>query len=166
LGVPVLSIVGRPSSSLGESSDLILDVGVIPEAGPIQEVPTTSTTVFQVLGDILTILVLQEKGITREHFAFLHPAGVPGQVATLRVRDVMRTGAAVPRIDQEVTLREALVEMIDKRLGMTTVVDAGGRLVGILTDGDIRRILHRFGSVDDLKVLQVMVQHPKTIDGD
>ena len=166
LGVPILSIVTRSSSTLAGLSDLVLDVGPVREAGPIEEVPTTSTTVFLVLGDILTLLVLREKGISREHFALLHPGGVLGQVTTLRVRDVMRTGPAVPRVGEGSSLREALVEMIDKRLGMTTVIDATGQLAGILTDGDIRRILHRFGSIDDLKVLQVMSKQPKTIEED
>ncbi len=166
LGVPILSIVARADSTLAELSDLVLDVGPIAEAGPIQEVPSTSTTVFQVLGDMLTLLVLGEKGISREHFALLHPGGTVGQVTTLRVRDVMRTGSAIPRVDQTAFLREALVEMIDKQMGMTTAVDSGGKLAGIVTDGDIRRILHRFGSIDSLKVLQVMSKQPKTIEGD
>jgi arabinose-5-phosphate isomerase len=114
---------------------------------------------------MLTLLVLEEKGITQEHFAVLHPAGALGRSATLRVRDVMHHGSALPVVREEATLREALVEMIEKRLGMTSVVDAQGRLAGILTDGDIRRILHRYGSIEDLKVLQVMVRNPKTIDG-
>jgi arabinose-5-phosphate isomerase len=165
LGGKVLAIVSRSSSSLGAVADLILEVGPIEEAGPFPGVPTTSTTVFQVLGDMLTLLVLEEKGVTQEHFAVLHPGGALGRGATLRVRDVMHRGAALPVVRGEAGLREALVEMIDKRLGMTSVVDGQGRLVGILTDGDIRRILHRYGSIDDLKVLQVMVRNPKTIDG-
>ncbi len=164
LGVPILAIVTRADSSLAHLSDLVLDVGTIEEAGPIQEVPSTSTTVFQVLGDMLTLLVLWEKGLTREHFAFLHPGGALGRIATLRVADVMRTGDAVPKVGGEALFREALVEMIEKRLGMTSVIDREGRLIGILTDGDIRRLLHRFGSVESLKVLQVMTPEPKTID--
>ncbi len=166
LGVPILSIVTRGDSSLARLSDLVLDVGPVAEAGPIEEVPTTSTTVFQVLGDILTLLVLWEKGLTREDFAFLHPGGVLGRLTTLRVREVMHSGARVPRVRGDAPVREALVEMIDKRLGMTTVVDDRGRLVGILTDGDIRRMLHRYGAVDQLKVLQVMTKDPKTIGGE
>lgn len=164
LGVPILSIVTRGDSSLAHFSDLVLDVGTIIEGGPIEEVPTTSTTVFQVVGDILTLLVLWEKGLTREDFAFLHPGGVLGRLTSLRVEDVMHAGEEVPRVGGDAPVREALVEMIKKRLGMTTVVDAGGRLVGILTDGDIRRMLHRFGSIEHLKVLQVMTKDPKTIE--
>jgi arabinose-5-phosphate isomerase len=164
LGVPIISLVTRSDSSLAHLSDLVLDVGVIDEAGPIQEVPTTSTTVFQVLGDMLTLLVLWEKGLTQKDFAFLHPGGVLGRIATMRVKDVMRTGEALPRVKGDSPLREALVEMIEKRLGMTTVVDGEGRLAGILTDGDIRRLLHRFGTAENLKVLQVMTPSPKTID--
>lgn len=164
LGVPILSLVTRADSTLAHLSDLVLDVGPIEEAGPIQELPTTSTTVFQVLGDMLTLLLLWEKGLTQEHFAFLHPGGALGRIATLRVGDVMRTGEAVPRVRGGALLREALVEMIEKRLGMTSVVDDAGRLIGILTDGDIRRLLHRFGAVENLKVLQVMTPEPKTID--
>ncbi|MBD3162507.1 MAG: KpsF/GutQ family sugar-phosphate isomerase [Candidatus Eisenbacteria bacterium] len=166
LGVPIIAIVTRAASTLGGLSDLVLDVGPIREAGVIETVPTTSTTVFQVLGDILTLLVLEEKGITQEHFALLHPGGVLGQVTTLRVRDVMRTGERLPRVREGASLQETLVEMIDKRLGMTTVVDRAGKLIGIVTDGDLRRSLHRFGSTDGLKVLQVMSRSPKTIEGD
>lgn len=166
LGVPILTLTTRGDCSLAQLSDLVLDVGPIEEAGPVQQVPTTSTTVFQVVGDILTLLVLWEKGLTEEHFAFLHPGGVLGQTATLRVRDVMRTGEAVPVVQGGAPLQEALVVMIDKRLGMTTVVDGEGRLTGILTDGDIRRILHRHGTTAGLKVLQVMTAGPKTIDRD
>lgn len=164
LGVPVISVVTRTDSSLASQSDLVLDTGPIEEAGPIQEVPTTSTTVFQVLGDILTLLILWEKGITQEHFATLHPGGVLGRIASLRVQDVMRTGGDVPVVGDTALVRDALVEMIDKRLGMTTVVDGEGRLAGILTDGDIRRILHRFGQVLDSPVRDLMTRGPKTID--
>jgi arabinose-5-phosphate isomerase len=166
LGVPILSIVSHPGCSLANGSDLVLDVGTIEEAGPIEEVPTTSTTVFQVLGDMLTLLVVTEKGITQEHFASFHPGGSLGRLVNLRVRDVMHTGAALPVVSEDCSLQEALVEMIDKRLGMTTAVDSSGRLTGILTDGDIRRVLHRYGNTEDLKVLQVMSREPKTIEGD
>jgi arabinose-5-phosphate isomerase len=164
IGVPILSVVTRTDSALARLSDLVLNVGPVVEAGPIEEVPTTSTTVFQVVGDIVTLLVLWEKGLTRQDFAFLHPGGVLGRLTTLRVSEVMHSGNAVPIVPGDAFLRTALVEMIDKRLGMTTVVDGEGRLTGILTDGDIRRILHRYGSIDDLKVLQVMTRSPKTID--
>jgi arabinose-5-phosphate isomerase len=164
LGVPVVAIVTRPDCTLAAQSDLVLEVGLIEEAGPIQEVPTTSTTVFQVLGDILTLLILWEKGLTQEHFAMLHPGGVLGRIASLRVQDVMRTGGGLPIVRGSMLVRDALVEMIDKRLGMTTVVDDDGRLSGILTDGDIRRILHRFGQVLDHRVDELMTKGPKTID--
>lgn len=166
LGVSIVSLLTRGDSTLGGLSDLVLNVGPIQEAGPIEEVPTTSTTVFQVVGDMLTLLVLWEKGLTSEDFAFLHPGGVLGRLTTLRVREIMHHGEALPRVDGDAPIREALVEMIDKRLGMTTVVDASGCLIGVLTDGDIRRVLHRYGSIDDLKVLQVMSGRPKTIDGE
>ncbi|MFB3909215.1 MAG: SIS domain-containing protein [Candidatus Eisenbacteria bacterium] len=166
MGVSIVSIVCRPDSSLARLSTVVLDVGPIEEPGPIPEVPTTSTTVFQALGDVLTLLVLWEKGLTREHFAFLHPGGVLGRIATLRVRDAMKRGSDVPRVPAGATLREALVEMIEKRLGMTTVVDSRGALIGVLTDGDIRRILFRYGSIDRLEVRRVMTPEPKTIDPD
>lgn len=166
LGVPIVSIVTRSDSTLARHSDLVLDVGHLEEAGPIPEIPSTSTTVFQVLGDILTLLVVWEKGLTPQEFSFLHPGGVLGQLTARRVGDVMHSGDSVPRVSREISLQEALVEMIDKRLGMTTVTDAGGCLVGILTDGDIRRILHRHGSIEGLKVADVMTGRPKTIHRD
>ncbi len=166
LGVPIVSIVTRSDSSLASHSDLVLDVGRVEEAGPIPEIPTTSTTVFQALGDILTLLVVWERGLTPEQFSFLHPGGVLGRLTARRVADAMHAGDSVPKVSCEASLQDALVEMIDKRLGMTTVVDPDGRLVGILTDGDIRRILHRHGSIEGLKVADVMTGSPKTIHGD
>jgi arabinose-5-phosphate isomerase len=166
LGVGIVCLVTRSDCTLAGLSDLILDIGPVVEAGPVQEVPTTSTTVFQVVGDLLTLLVLWEKGLTSEDFAFLHPGGVLGRLTTLRVREIMHQGEALPRVRADARVRDALVEMIDKRLGMTTVVDEDGRLVGVLTDGDIRRILHRYGSIEELKILQVMSGNPKTIDGE
>ena len=166
LQVPLLAVVCRADSTLGRLSDLVLETGPIEEAGPLEEIPTTSTTVFQVLGDILTLLVVWERGLTTRDFAFLHPGGVLGRLTTVRVREALHQADGLPRVDEQSLLREALVEIIDKRLGMTTVVDAAGRLTGILTDGDIRRTLHRYASVEGLKVLQVMTREPKTIDGD
>ncbi|MCA9728050.1 MAG: KpsF/GutQ family sugar-phosphate isomerase, partial [Candidatus Eisenbacteria bacterium] len=165
IGVPVVAVVGRADSELAGGADVTLALGRIEEAGPLKLVPTTSGTVFHVLGDILVTCLYAQRGITEDQLAFLHPGGVIGSQATLRVRELMHAGDALPRVSAEVSLREGIVEMIAKRLGVTTVVDADGRLAGILTDGDLRRIIHRHGRIDGLQVREVMTRDPRTIDG-
>jgi arabinose-5-phosphate isomerase len=127
-------------------------------------VPPVSTTLFQVVGDALTVILCRLKGFTTEDFALLHPGGILGRQVTLRVGDVMHSGTALPRVREDVLLSEAIVEIIEKRLGMTTVVDGEGRLSGVLTDGDFKRILHRTGgSIQALRVGEVMTRAPRTI---
>lgn len=164
--LPLVAIVCRGSSSLGRAAARTLVLGPIEEAGPLKLVPTTSTTVFQVLGDLLVTCLYARRGTTESELAYLHPGGVIGTQATLRVADLMHAGERLPRVGAETFLRDALVEMIDKKLGMTTVVDATGSLVGILTDGDIRRIVHRHRTIDSLHVREVMSPHPRTIGRD
>ncbi|MGE5177301.1 MAG: KpsF/GutQ family sugar-phosphate isomerase [Hyphomicrobiales bacterium] len=162
-GVTLIAMTGHASSSLGAAADHVLDVGAPREASPDDLVPTSSTTAMLALGDAIAIVLLRLKGFSREDFAFLHPGGVLGRAASLRVEDVMHRDDALPRVPIDATLHDALLEILHKRLGMTTVIDRDGRLAGILTDGDLKRILLRGGV--DLKgpVADVMTRRPRTI---
>jgi arabinose-5-phosphate isomerase len=134
-------------------------------------VPTTSTTTTLAVSDALAIIVMEERGFSTDEFAYLHPGGVIGHLASKRVEDVMHRGDHVPRISTGATLRDALVEIVRARLGMTTVVDGGGGLMGIITDGDLKRILLRNDGDDegrmlDMPVTEVMSTTPATIEPD
>ncbi|MCP4250579.1 MAG: CBS domain-containing protein [bacterium] len=129
------------------------------------EVPTVSTTLFQVIGDTLTVILCRLKGFTAADFAFLHPGGVLGRKVNLRVVDVMHSAPDLPIVTTETTLTDALTEIMAKRLGMTSVVDATGRLVGVLADGDLKRILQNTGgSIAGLSAGEVMTKNPRTVD--
>jgi arabinose-5-phosphate isomerase len=166
-GVSILAITGQSDSTLARGSDCVLDLGRLREACPEDLVPTTSTTTMLALGDALAIVLLRMKGFTREDFAFLHPGGVLGRTALLRVSELMHRGASLPRVAESATLHEALVEILNKRLGMTTVVGPDGLLRGILADGDLKRILLAKGSADlNRPVSEFMTTHPRTIEED
>ena len=128
-------------------------------------VPTASTTAALAMGDAMAIALMRLKGFGREDFAVLHPGGVLGQTATLRVEERMRRGDALPRVGVKATLHEALLEILKKRIGMTTVVDEGGRLAGVLTDGDLKRILLGGAFDPSRPVAEFMSKSPKTIEG-
>ncbi|MCA9755038.1 MAG: KpsF/GutQ family sugar-phosphate isomerase [Candidatus Eisenbacteria bacterium] len=164
LEVPVVAVVCQAESTLARNADVVLEVGPIEEAGPLTLVPSTSTTIFQVVGDILVACLYSLRGMTEEELSFLHPGGLIGHQATRRVGEIMQKGAALPIITEERSVRDGLVEMIEKRLGMTTVVDEQGRLVGILTDGDVRRMVYAHDSIESLRVGDVMTRNPRTID--
>lgn len=166
LGVPVVAMTAARDSTLARSSDHVLCLGPFREAGPIDLVPTTSTTAMMALGDAVAIALLVRRGFRREHFAFLHPGGVIGRTVLLRVEDLMHAGDRLPCVSESAGLGEAILEMTAKRLGMTSVVDAEGRLTGVVTDGDLRRALQRTGSPLEAKVLQVMTRDPKVIGRD
>ena len=161
-GIVIVSMTCNPDSSLARASDYTLDLGRPEEACGEDLVPTSTTTAALVLGDALAVVLMRLKGDTREDYVFLHPGGIVGQAAMLRVSDRMRRGDALPRVKESATLHEALLEILHKRIGMTTVVDADGVLRGILTDGDLKRILLR-GEVDMAQpVANVMTRSPKT----
>jgi len=166
LGVPIVSAVCRDDCSLAGQSDCVLSLGAIDEVSDLGDLPTVSTTVFQVLGDLLTVLVFRRRGLAVDDLRFLHPGGALGRRATLRVRDVMHSGAALPSVAESTPVRDALVEIMEKRIGMTCVTGEGGLLTGVLTDGDIKRILHRHGEIGDLRCGEVMSPRPVTISGD
>ncbi len=165
-GVLIVTMTCNPDSSLGRASHHVLDLGRPREAGPEDLVPTSSTTAALALGDAVAIVLMRLKGFTREDFVVLHPGGVVGQAALLRVSDRMHGGDSLPRVGTEATLRDALLEILNKRLGVTTVVDRAGSLQGILTDGDLKRILLRGDADLDQTVSKVMTRSPRTIGAD
>jgi arabinose-5-phosphate isomerase len=163
LGVPIVLLTGNPTSSLARQCEVVLDVSVPEEACPMNLAPTSSTTATLAVGDALALALLELRGFRPEDYAALHPRGSLGWRALFRVADLMLTGDAVPVVSEKTPLREVIVEMTHKRKGMTTVIDGAGRLVGVITDGDLRR-LHLTGqSVDDLAAGQVGSREPKTI---
>ena len=166
LGVPIVLLTGDPGSSLARQCEVVLDVSVPEEACPMNLAPTSSTTAALAVGDALAMALLELRGLRLEDYAALHPRGSLGWRALFRVADLMLTGDAVPMVPDTTPLRDVIVEMTRKRKGMTTVTDGAGRLVGVITDGDLRR-LHLTGkSIDDLSAGQAASREPKTIHAD
>ena len=166
LGVPIVLLTGNPTSTLARQCEVVLDVSVPEEACPMNLAPTSSTTAALAVGDALAMVLLELRGLRPEDYAALHPRGTLGWRALVRVADLMLTGEAVPLVGQTTPLRDVIVEMTRKRKGVTTVVDAAGRLVGVITDGDLRR-LHLSGPpIDALSAGEVATREPKTIRGD
>lgn len=166
-GNTVIAMTGRPQSTLARESDLHLDVSVPAEACPLDLAPTSSTTASLAMGDALAVALLDARGFTADDFARSHPAGSLGRRLLLHITDVMHAGDDVPRVDAGATLSQALVEMSRKRLGMTAVVDAEGRLAGLFTDGDLRRTLDNPAlDVRAARIADVMTRQPKTIGAD
>jgi len=165
-GVPLVSLVGNPQSTLARESDVALDVSVKEEACPLNPAPTASTTAALAMGDALAVALLEQRGFREEDFALLHPGGRLGRRLLLRVRDLMHTGEGLPLVREEATMREAILEISGKRLGMTAVVDSAGLLCGIVTDGDLRRALQKFPDLLTRRVAECMTRKPKTIPRD
>jgi arabinose-5-phosphate isomerase len=163
-GVPLIALSGNPNSTLAKLADVHLDVSVPAEACPLGLAPTASTTAALVMGDVLAIALLEARGFTAEDFARSHPAGSLGRRLLLHTSDIMHTGALIPRVQEAASVSEALVEMTRKGLGMTAVVDAEGRVLGVFTDGDLRRTLDD-AQIDfrTTPVTRVMTKRPKTI---
>jgi len=142
-GVPLIAMTGKADSTLARNADIHIDVSVEQEACPLNLAPTSSTTAALVMGDALAIALLEARGFTEEDFARSHPGGTLGRRLLLHIGDIMHTGDRVPQVNIQALLSDALLEMTNKGLGMTAVVDDPGRLVGIFTDGDLRRVLDR-----------------------
>ncbi|GAB2496241.1 KpsF/GutQ family sugar-phosphate isomerase [Arenimonas alkanexedens] len=163
----MVAMTGRPASSMGGLADVHLDVSVPLEACPLGLAPTSSTTAALVMGDALAVALLEARGFTAEDFARSHPAGSLGRKLLLHIRDIMHTGAAVPSVPADASTTAALLEMTRKRLGMTAVVDAGGVLQGVFTDGDLRRALDdEHTDLHATPVSKLMGRTPKTIGAD
>jgi arabinose-5-phosphate isomerase len=166
LGVPIVLLTGGPSSTLARQCEVVLDVSVAVEACPMNLAPTSSTTATLALGDALAMALLDRRGLRPEDYAALHPRGTLGWRALFRVKDLMHTGDAIPVVRAEAVLTEVIAEMTRKRLGMTTVVDAEGRLAGVFTDGDLRR-LHVGGVASPtLRAGEIATTMPKLIGAD
>jgi arabinose-5-phosphate isomerase len=163
LGVKIIAMVGNLNSPLSKQSDIVLDISVKEEACPYDLAPTSSTTAALVMGDALAITLLQKRNFTIEDFAMFHPGGSLGKQLLLKVETMMITGKDVPLVKGNVSLSDAIVEISSKRLGATCVVDDDGVLRGILTDGDLRRLLQRTTQIANLTAAQVMTKNPKTI---
>ncbi len=163
LAVPVIAMTGKPNSELATSADVHLDVGVEQEACPLNLAPTSSTTVSLVMGDALAIALLEARGFTADDFAFSHPGGALGRRLLLKIDNIMHTGEEIPRVNCGVPLSEALLEMSSKALGMTTVLDADGRLAGIFTDGDLRRAIDKGADIHRASIDDVMTANCRSI---
>ncbi len=166
LGICLISMTGNPDSVLAKAAEVNLDARVSQEACPLNLAPTSSTTASLVLGDALAIALLEARGFTAEDFAFSHPGGALGRRLLLKVENVMHAGARLPCVQRGTSLRDALLEMTQKGLGMTVVTETDGRLAGIFTDGDLRRTLDRGIDVRQSTIDEVMTVHGKTARAD
>ncbi len=165
-GARLIAMTGNPRSTLALAADVHLDASVDKEACPLNLAPTASTTAALALGDALAIALLEVRGFGSEDFARTHPGGMLGRRLLVHVRDVMHQGEQLPMVDSEALLSEALLEMTRKRLGMTAVVDAEHRVLGVFTDGDLRRVLEKSLDVRALRVRELMTTAPRCIGPD
>lgn len=164
LGVPLIAMTGRGHSTLARAANVMLDVSVAEEACPFNLAPTASTTATLALGDALAVALLEARGFTEEDFARSHPGGALGRRLLLHVADIMRAGERIPAVGPDAPLREGLLEMSRKGLGMTTIVDADRRLLGVFTDGDLRRALDRQIDVHATRMRELMIANPKSAE--
>ena len=164
--VPLISMTGDKTSALATEADINLDVSVSKEACPHDLAPTSSTTVALVMGDALAVSLLQARGFTAEDFALSHPGGSLGKRLLLHVSDIMHQGERIPRVPETATVSEALLEMSEKGLGMTAITDTENRLMGIYTDGDLRRSLDKNIDVRNTLISDVMIKNCRTTNAD
>ncbi len=163
MGALLISMTGNRESTLAKAADAHLDVSVAEEACPLNLAPTASTTATLAMGDALAVALLKSRGFTAEDFALSHPSGSLGKRLLLRVADVMRTDAAVPAVGPDVLLRDGLMEISEKGLGMTAIVDADSRIMGIFTDGDLRRALDAGVDIHETRMETIMHRNCKTV---
>ncbi|HMB17085.1 MAG TPA: KpsF/GutQ family sugar-phosphate isomerase [Pelovirga sp.] len=163
MGLPLIAMSGRPTSTLGIAGDVHLDVSVAEEACPLGLAPTASTTATLAMGDALAVALLKERGFRAEDFAMFHPGGALGKKLLLRVEDLMHKGADIPLVSPDTLLRDALFEITSKKLGVTGIVDAAGLLLGVFTDGDLRRIMESGLETLQLPIADAMSISPKRI---
>lgn len=166
LGIPIISITGVPASTLAQEANIHLNARISREACPLNLAPTSSTTATLALGDALAIALLEARGFGPDDFARSHPGGSLGRKLLLRVADIMHTGDALPQVAATASLREALLEMTRKGLGFTCITSATGQLLGVYTDGDLRRTLDQKASLHELQVTEVMTRGGKSIRSD
>jgi arabinose-5-phosphate isomerase len=163
MGVPVIAMTGKPESSLALAADVHLDVSVEKEACPLNLAPTASTTATLALGDALAVALLELRGFKSDDFARSHPGGALGRRLLTHVRDVMRSGDAVPKVKPDALLTDALLEISHKGMGMTAIVDDAGRPVGVFTDGDLRRLIEKAQDFTRLAIRDVMHPNPRRV---
>lgn len=163
IGVKLISLTGNLKSTLAKNSDIALDVSVAEEACPLGLVPTASTTAMLAMGDALAVCVLEKRGLKKEEFAFYHPGGNLGKKLLLKAKDIMRTGAANPIVKENTLVRDVLLAITSARAGSACIVDKKGMLVGIFTDGDLRRHLEDDGNLSIRKIKEVMTKNPTVI---
>jgi len=163
LEIPLITLTGNMESVLAKTANINLDVSIKQEACPLGLAPTTSTTVSLVMGDALAIALLQARGFSAEDFALSHPGGMLGKRLLLRIDDLYHKGDELPIVSERATVSEALIEVTDKKLGMTCVVDNHGRLTGVYTDGDVRRTLNRQCDINTTQIKEVMTKNCRTI---
>jgi arabinose-5-phosphate isomerase len=166
LGVKLIAMSGNPSSSLVKQSDIFLNISVKEEACPHDLAPTSSTTATLVMGDALSVALLQKRGFTAEDFALLHPGGSLGKRLSLKIDEIMIKGDGVPMVKENSSIKDIILEMTSKRLGTTCVVDNAGKLSGIITDGDLRRLLEKTMDVKHLVATDIMSKKPKVTEKD
>jgi arabinose-5-phosphate isomerase len=163
LGIPIVLLTGNATSTLARQSSVVLDVAVSEEACPMNLTPTSSTTAALAMGDALAMALLELRGLRPDDFAALHPGGTLGWRTLVRVADLMHSGDEIPVVNTDVLMKDAIVEMTRKRLGITTVVDRAGRLVGVVTDGDLRRAHLRPEPIVDIRAGELATRSPKTV---
>ncbi|MCE1189745.1 MAG: KpsF/GutQ family sugar-phosphate isomerase [Ignavibacteria bacterium] len=163
LEVPVIGMLGDAGCQLAKEVDLLLHVDVSEEACPFDLAPTASTTATLALGDALSVAILHMRGFTEQDFAMLHPGGSLGKRLSLRVSEIMKKGDDLPIVYEDTSLKDTIIEITSKRLGVTCVLDSLGRMMGIITDGDLRRLLERTLDLANLKATEVMTKNPKKI---
>ncbi|MDH3537411.1 MAG: KpsF/GutQ family sugar-phosphate isomerase [Gammaproteobacteria bacterium] len=167
IGIPLIALTGSPASTLARSADIHLDVSVAREACPLGLAPTSSTTAMLAMGDALAVAVLEARGFTEEDFALSHPGGHLGRRLLLRVSDIMHSGAAIPLVTSDATLKDTLLEMTAKGLGVAGVIDAdSNKLVGIYTDGDLRRTFEKMPDINTALVRDFMTANCITIEAE
>ena len=166
LGVKLIAMSGNPDSSLVKESDIFLNISVKEEACPHDLAPTSSTTATLVMGDALSVALLQKRGFTAEDFALLHPGGSLGKRLSLKIDEIMIKGEGVPVVKDNSSIKDIILEMTSKRLGTTCVVDKNGKLAGIITDGDLRRLLEKTMDVKNLVATDIMSKNPKVTEKD
>ncbi len=165
-GCPLIGMTGNTNSTLGKTSDVTLDISVEKEADTLGKAPTSSTTATLAMGDALAVCLMEKKGFTKEDFLMFHPSGKLGKGLTYKVKDLMINGDRMPIVKDSVSFTEVLRTISDYKLGMAMITDSNGILSGVLTDGDIRRTIIKYGNTSELKVKDVMTINPKRITSD
>lgn len=164
LGIKLIAMTGRLKSNLAKAADVILDTSVKEEACPLNLAPTASTTATLALGDALAVALLELRGFKEEDFALIHPGGTLGKKLLLRISDLMHTGSEIPLVKTDTKMKDVLLEMTSKRFGITGVLNNSGELIGVITDGDLRRALEKYPDIMEKSSSEIMTTNPKRLE--